>query len=114
MGENNNSINTTDIESESLEAHVAICSLRYQNLDDKLNSVKQNLTDKLDAVSENVDGKFSVLKEEMSDMRESVKALTSALEEKSSATNEKWFNIGTYIIGALLSVCGALALHFLH
>jgi chaperonin cofactor prefoldin len=114
MAENNNTTDTFNVESESLEAHVAVCSLRYQNLDDKLNAVKQNLNDKLDAVSENVDGKFTNLKDEIGDMKDSVKALTDALAKKTSATDEKWFSVGTYVIGGLLSVCGALVLHFLH
>jgi hypothetical protein len=103
MAENNKAVDIADIESESLEAHVAICSLRYQNLDDKLN-----------AVSQNVDEKFTSLKSEISEIKDSVKTLTNALESKTSASNEKWFSIGTYVIGGLLSICGALALHFLH
>jgi len=103
MAENRNVIDTTELESESLASHVAICSLRYENLDDKLN-----------AVSQNVDEKFTSLKSEISEIKDSVKTLTNALESKTSASNEKWFSIGTYVIGGLLSIVGALALHFLH
>ena len=93
MGEiNNTNVNVSEVESESLSAHVAICTLRYENLDDKLTN----------------------LKSEISEIKDSVKTLTTALEQKSSQSNEKWFSVGTYIIGGLLSIVGAFALHFLH
>ena len=38
---------TTDIEKESLEAHVELCAIRYNNLENKLNNLEQRL-DKLE------------------------------------------------------------------
>lgn len=37
----------TDIEKESLEAHVELCAIRYNNLESKLNNLEQRL-DKLE------------------------------------------------------------------
>jgi chromosome segregation ATPase len=37
----------TEIERESLEAHVELCAIRYNNLDTKLNNLEQRL-DKLE------------------------------------------------------------------
>jgi hypothetical protein len=34
---------TTSLEKESLEAHVDLCALRYQNLDKRLNTVEEKI-----------------------------------------------------------------------
>jgi hypothetical protein len=39
------SLMTTTLEKESLEAHVDLCALRYQNLDNRLNSVERKIED---------------------------------------------------------------------
>jgi len=36
-------ISTTNLEKESLEAHVDLCALRYANLDSRLNNVEQKI-----------------------------------------------------------------------
>ena len=36
---------TTELEKQSLEAHVDLCALRYQNLDNRLNVVESTLKD---------------------------------------------------------------------
>lgn len=36
---------TTDHERESLEAHVDLCAMRYQQLDDRLKKVEDSLTE---------------------------------------------------------------------
>jgi hypothetical protein len=41
---------TTELEKESLEAHVDLCALRYKNLDDRLSNVEQ----KIDQVHEDI------------------------------------------------------------
>ena len=38
-------LNTTALEKESLEAHVDLCALRYQNLDNRLNAVEKKIED---------------------------------------------------------------------
>jgi len=38
-------IGTTELEKTSLEAHVDLCALRYQNLDNRLNVVEKTLRD---------------------------------------------------------------------
>lgn len=37
------SSNTTELEKQSLEAHVDLCALRYKNLDDRLVKVEETL-----------------------------------------------------------------------
>jgi hypothetical protein len=39
------SLNTTSLEKQSLEAHVDLCALRYQNLDNRLNNVEKKIED---------------------------------------------------------------------
>lgn len=34
---------TTDLEKQSLEAHVDLCALRYENLDKRLNNVEKKI-----------------------------------------------------------------------
>ena len=36
---------TTELEKQSLEAHVDLCSLRYSNLDNRLSAVESTLKD---------------------------------------------------------------------
>ena len=36
---------TTELEKESLEAHVDLCALRYANLDNRLSTVERTLRD---------------------------------------------------------------------
>ena len=40
-----NGVPTTELEKESLEAHVDLCALRYQNLDNRLSVVENTLRD---------------------------------------------------------------------
>jgi len=50
---------TTNLEKESLEAHVDLCALRYKNLDERLSSVE----DKIDVVHKDIqDGNKSMTK----------------------------------------------------
>jgi tetrahydromethanopterin S-methyltransferase subunit G len=37
--------NTTKLEKESLEAHVDLCALRYQNLDERLTKIESKVED---------------------------------------------------------------------
>lgn len=39
------SLKTTSLEKESLEAHVDLCALRYENLDKRLSSVEDKIED---------------------------------------------------------------------
>ena len=41
---------TTDLEKQSLEAHVDLCALRYKNLDERLSNVE----DKIDQVHKDI------------------------------------------------------------
>jgi len=37
--------NTTQLEKESLEAHVDLCALRYKQLDDRMNRLEEKVDD---------------------------------------------------------------------
>jgi hypothetical protein len=50
---------TTNLEKESLEAHVDLCALRYKNLDERLSNVE----DKIDSIHKDItDGQKSMTK----------------------------------------------------
>ena len=50
---------TTDLEKQSLEAHVDLCALRYKNLDERLSNVEE----KIDEVHKDIqDGNKSMTK----------------------------------------------------
>lgn len=51
--------NTTSLEKQSLEAHVDLCALRYQNLDHRLSSLEKKVEDIHDDI---VDGQKSMTK----------------------------------------------------
>jgi SMC interacting uncharacterized protein involved in chromosome segregation len=69
----------TDIEKESLEAHVELCAIRYNNLDTKLNNLEQRL-DKLEL--------------HMVDIKNSLLA-------KTNESNKQTINIFTTVLGIL-------------
>lgn len=45
--------NTTEHEKENLEAHVDLCAIRYQNLDNRLTKVEERLEQLHTAVKQN-------------------------------------------------------------
>jgi|TARA_Y100000389_G_C17368666_1_gene467767 hypothetical protein len=45
------SIASTDLEKQSLEAHVDLCAVRYQALDGRLNKVEEKLDDIADQMA---------------------------------------------------------------
>jgi tetrahydromethanopterin S-methyltransferase subunit G len=50
---------TTNLEKESLEAHVDLCALRYKNLDERLDKVEE----KIDVIHKDItDGQKSMTK----------------------------------------------------
>jgi hypothetical protein len=53
------SLSTTDLEKQSLEAHVDLCALRYESLDKRLTKVEQ----KIDSLGEDIkEGNTSLIK----------------------------------------------------
>ena len=52
---------TTSLEKTSLEAHVDLCAMRYQQLDTRLNSLEQ----KVDQLAQHIDTSNSSLKTTM-------------------------------------------------
>ncbi len=50
---------TTDLEKQSLEAHVDLCAIRYQNLDNRMNKIEK----KVEAIHEDItEGQKSMTK----------------------------------------------------
>jgi hypothetical protein len=49
----------TALEKESLEAHVDLCALRYQNLESRLDAVEEKMDDMMTAIN---DGNKSMVK----------------------------------------------------
>lgn len=51
--------NTTDLEKQSLEAHVDLCAIRYQNLDNRMDKIEK----KVEAIHEDItEGQKSMTK----------------------------------------------------
>lgn len=95
-------IDTSEVESEDLASHVAICSLRYQNLEDKLQNVDTKLEDK-----------FSSVEASIADMKADIKSLATASTKTTEQSQDRLIGIGKWVIGGLLTVCGFLLMHIL-
>ena len=80
---------TTDIEKESLEAHVELCAQRY----DAMATTISNMEDRLDTVE-------SMLKE-----------IKSLLQEKETQAYKKLISIGITVIGSLLTTLIGLVMY---
>ena len=80
---------TTDIEKESLEAHVELCAIRYNNLDKRLESLETKV--------ENIEGHVVNIKE--------------AIEQSSHGQSKQLIAIGTTIIGVLITAIFGLVIH---
>lgn len=80
---------TTEIEKESLEAHVELCAIRYNNLDKRL----ENLETKV----ESIEGHVVTIKE--------------AIEQSSHGQSKQLIAIGTTIIGVLITAIFGLVMH---
>ena len=52
---------TTNLEKESLEAHVDLCAMRYNNLDNRLNTVERTLRDIHDDIKKGQDSTSRVM-----------------------------------------------------
>ena len=80
--------NTTDIEKESLEAHVELCAQRY------------------DAMGKNMER----LENRLTNVEKIVKEIKDLLAEKENQAYKKLLNIGFGIIGSLVTALIGLAL----
>jgi hypothetical protein len=52
---------TTDLEKQSLEAHVDLCAIRYENLDKRLTDVENKITEIHDDIKEGNQSLIKVL-----------------------------------------------------
>lgn len=80
---------TTDIEKESLEAHVELCAIRYGNLDKRL----ENLENRVESIETHVVG------------------IKEAIETSSHGQSKQLIAIGTTIIGVLITAIFGLVMH---
>lgn len=87
----NNKIIPTDIEKESLEAHVELCSQRYDAMKDNMERMEDRLTN-----VENI-----------------VKQIKDMLAEKENQAYKKLLGIGFTIIGSLLTTLLGMALYII-
>lgn len=53
--------NTTQLEKESLEAHVDLCAIRYENLDSRLTNVETKISEIHDDIKEGNNSLIKVL-----------------------------------------------------
>ena len=53
--------NTTQLEKESLEAHVDLCAIRYENLNTRLSTVESKIDEIHDDIKEGNNGLIKVL-----------------------------------------------------
>ena len=82
---------TTEIEKESLEAHVELCAQRY----DAMAATISNMEDRLDKVE-------SMLKE-----------IKSMLQEKETQAYKKLISLGITVIGSLLTTLIGLVMYIM-
>jgi uncharacterized membrane protein len=91
MSSSHNNSFPTDIEKESLEAHVELCAQRYT-------AVKDNM--------ERIETRLSKVENILNEIKD-------ALSEKENQAYKKLLNIGWVIIGSLLSALFAIAMYLI-
>ena len=82
---------TTDIEKESLEAHVELCSQRY------------------DAMSNKMDG----MEDRLAKVEEMLEEIKSMLQEKETQAYKKLISLGITVIGSLMTALIGLVLYII-
>ena len=81
----------SDIERTSLEAHVSLCELRYQALNDRLNRVELSLVD----------------------LEESIQEIRDLLMAQQDRSWSKWDQIQLAVIGVLTGIVAFFAARLL-
>ena len=81
----------TDIEKESLEAHVELCAQRYDSMKGNMERMEERLTN----------------------LETMVKQIKDMLVEKENSAYKKLLGIGFTIIGSLLTTLLGLGIYFL-
>lgn len=99
----------SDIESESLEAHVRICTIRYDNLNEKL----ENVDDKVSQLDTAFDKRATKLENKFDNVETAVNALKMAIEQKETKSANRIIGWGVSFVGVLLTACATLAYHVL-
>jgi predicted nucleic acid-binding Zn-ribbon protein len=80
----------TDIERHSLDAHVSICELRYQSLNDRLDRVTQD----------------------MDELKTLIQNLAHDLHTQRDHQNDYWARVQWALIGGLISVVAWAVSHW--
>ncbi len=88
-------MSSTDIEKESLEAHVELCAERYKNLDDKLNSL-ENRMERLESLTVDIKDR-----------------LTEKLSAAGAENQKQLITIGLSILGILATALTGLLIKLL-
>ena len=88
-------MSSTEIEKQSLEAHVELCAERYKNLDNKLNTL-ENRMERLEQLTVDIKDK-----------------LTEKLSSTGSDQQKTLITIGTAVLGTLLTALFGLMIHLL-
>jgi hypothetical protein len=83
-------MDTTEIEKRSLEAHVDLCAVRYQFLEEKLESVEEKIIT----------------------VAESIATVKAALDQMATKNNDRLVNWGVGLIVSLLGIVGYLVVHY--
>lgn len=81
----------SDIEKESLEAHVELCSQRYDAMKDNMERMETRLTN----------------------IETLVKKIQDMLAEKENQAYKKLLSVGFALMGSLLTVIGVLGMYIL-
>jgi len=84
-------VEATEIEKKSLEAHVELCAERYNALEDKMSTMAENISHLCIMVAE-------------------VKSSVSKMSDK---RNDQIMSWGVGIIGFLTATCGWLIMHYI-
>lgn len=84
-------MSSTDIEKESLEAHVELCAERYKNLDGKLN---------------HLEGRMTRLEEYLVEIKDT-------LTNTERSQYKTIVGIGAALVGALVAAAASMVLHII-
>jgi len=96
-------MSTSDIERESLDAHVELCGERYKQLHDKLDAVNHRLDEKVESINTRLDKQESTLQE-----------IKTAVANSDNNRSNQVSNWAFLIIVLLLGGMGGLVIYILN
>jgi acetate kinase len=90
-------MSTTNIEKQSLEAHVELCAERYKTLNDKLDTVGNRVTD----VEQKFDKKMEAVEKALGDIKNMIMCMQNS-------RNRQLIAWGSSVIAVLAGAVGSL------